>query len=133
MLIPGKPIELFSVTNQFGAAVTGYLEFRRSVPERSAQSTGSGRNVQASVNVLVYTKNILSLTFSANVPPGYALQASSNVGQAHTAISGSEYRSTWFQPPQSTSRNDPPGRMQQEGNGRVCWRRVVNPPKRRWP
>jgi hypothetical protein len=96
-----EPLELFSVTNRYGGAVSGYLRFKRLAPEDSA---GSGGKVHATVRLRPYGFGNLLAFYSADVPPGYFLEASANWaevgdGQASTSIGGPERTSSWMPPP----------------------------------
>jgi len=109
---PFGTIALFSVTNQYGGVLSGYLQFNRSVPEDPAGSDGK---VYATVRLRPYpdfrlrksgydSGNLL-IFYLADVPPGYFLEATANWsevkdGQASTTLGGPDTVSSWM-PPQT--------------------------------
>jgi hypothetical protein len=101
-LIPGKPFELFTVTNQFGGIVSGYLEFERAEPP--GVSGGAGPKPEATIHGFRPFGVGLLVFYAASVPPGYFLEATDDSadlgeGQALTSISGSgESHSSWSAP-----------------------------------
>ena len=99
---PWGTIALFSVTNLYGGVLSGYLQFNRSLPEDSA---GSGGKVYATVRLRPYDSGNLLIFYSADVPPGYFLEATANWpevkdGQASTTLGGPNTVSSWM-PPQT--------------------------------
>ncbi len=105
-LPPGKPIELFAVTNEFGGIVRGLLRFERSAPGAASASAGSGTNVEATVRLRPYGGGLLAF-YTASVPRGYFLEASDNSselgdGEASTSINNgpAACNSSW-RPPSS--------------------------------
>jgi hypothetical protein len=68
----GQPLTLFSVTNQSGGVFTGYLEFKRAVPEVTAKTPGEAM-VQFS-DISNARSGIMGFPRSF-VPLGYALEA----------------------------------------------------------
>jgi serine/threonine protein kinase len=79
LLNPGEPLRLFSVTNQFGDALSGYLEFRRFEARPPGDSTGPEARIHGSVTLKPPISFLLSrVWFSASVPPGYIIQATAS-------------------------------------------------------
>ncbi len=105
-LAPGRPVELFSVTNWFGGIVRGFLRFERVVPELTTALAGSGTNVEATVRLRPYGGGLLAF-YTASVPQGYFLEAADNSselgdGESSTSINGGPAgcSSSW-RPPRS--------------------------------
>ena len=105
-LPPGKPIELFSVTNEAGGIVRGFLRFERSIPGAASASAGSGAKVEATVRLRPYGGGLLAF-YTASVPRGYFLEASDNSselgdGEVSTSINNGPAgcNSSW-RPPRS--------------------------------
>ena len=92
-LTPGEPLTLFSMTNQFGDALSGYLEFQRFVPDRPAPD----ERVHASVTLTTWIPAFYSgAYYSANVPPGYRLLATASPSRHETtSIHGTNGSSSW--------------------------------------
>jgi serine/threonine protein kinase len=107
-LIAGKPLELFSLTNQLGGVVRGLIRFERYVPEAGSESAEAGANVQATVRLRQYGGGLLAF-YTASVPAGYFLEANDNSLElggfgAHTSInSGPAGNSSSWSPPPSFS------------------------------
>jgi hypothetical protein len=92
----GEPLALFSVTNQFGDALSGYLEFQRVVPK----PPGPDERVHASVTLNTPIPAFYSgAYYSANVPPGYRLLATASPSRHEgSSISGTYGSSSWSPP-----------------------------------
>ncbi len=92
------PLKVFSVTNRFGAMLSGYVEFQRVVP----QSLELGQKTEAAVRLRSCAR--LLAFYKADMPAGYRLQATDNSlefgeGRAYTAINNSTDRfSSWSAP-----------------------------------
>jgi serine/threonine protein kinase len=100
-LMPGKPLQLFSVTNEAGEMMAGYVQLTRSVPNRIRPGT----KVEAVVHLrsfAAYSPTSPRIDYAAQLPPGYALRATANTGSVstHTPAGGSEYSSSWLNLPQ---------------------------------
>ncbi len=97
-LIPGSPLDLFRVTNRNGSVIAGSVTFIRAEPAPMA----AGKKVETTVRLRPFMGSLLHI--SAEVPPGYRLQASDNSvsldgGQATTTVSGAMGLSVaWFPP-----------------------------------
>lgn len=104
-LVAGKPLELFSVTNESGGVVRGFIRYERFVPEAASVSAETGANVQATVRLRPYGGGLLAF-YTASVPPGYFLEATDNSSElggfgAHTSNSGPAGNSSSWSPPPS--------------------------------
>jgi serine/threonine protein kinase len=71
----GQPLALFSVTNKFGGVLSGYLVYKCVTPGSSPGSTTSYAQVHATIRLR--PSGPLAF-YSADVPAGYALQATAN-------------------------------------------------------
>jgi serine/threonine protein kinase len=107
-LVAGKPLELFSVTNESAGVVRGFIRFERFVPEAASAAAEAGANVQATVRMRPYGGGLLAF-YTASVPPGYFLEAADNSselggGGASTSINSgpSGNSSSWSVPPSFT-------------------------------
>jgi tRNA A-37 threonylcarbamoyl transferase component Bud32 len=132
VLKAGELLEVFSVTNQAGAAMTGYVQFVRSVPERVAADSPSATKPHAIVHIRNHNPHVRSIDYSAAVPSGYALRATASMGEASTffapskkpgenkarpGLEAADYHSSWFFPTLSTGnvRLDPARLRAQQG------------------
>lgn len=95
-LIAGKPLPLFSVTNKSGGVMTGLVGFERTLPT-ATDTAQPGGLPQAVVNIRRFAAYIPSISYTAKVPPGYALRATANMGQVstHTPSGPDQYHSSW--------------------------------------
>jgi hypothetical protein len=96
ILASENPLELFSVTNQSGEIMLGYVEFKRTLPEPSVSDT----KPQAIVHIRSFTAYSTTLNYDVKLPPGYALRATANRGRVYTTVAKmppttGEYRSDW--------------------------------------
>jgi len=69
--------------------------------------------IQATVHIRGFTDYGPSLNYVASLPPGYALRAGCNIGQAATSASSGPaglagYHSAWFLPPEWSFTHDLP-------------------------
>ena len=105
VLALGEPLALFSVTNQFGDALRGYLDFRRFVPTPPSDATGPAARVHGSVSLKPGLSMFYLCFFSATVPPGYRIEATATPSNRETTIYGRGFCS--WNPPAAfpTSRN----------------------------
>ena len=114
-LTPGKPKELFSVTNSSGGVMIGYIDFERALPEPS--------NPEAKPEAIVHLRRFTStptspaIDYSAKVPPGYSLRAASTTGTGEgytfSPAGPNEYHSSWSNLPQPMRpRRSEPGKIQ---------------------
>ncbi len=98
----GKPLLLFTVTNDSGHVLAGYAEFTRYVPKPRRGSRQSAPKPQAIVNVRRFAAYLPSLDYSVKLPPGYALRPTVNMGSAstHVAAMGAmgDHHSSWYIP-----------------------------------
>ena len=90
------PREVFCVTNAHGATLAGSIEFVHTAP----QPPDASGQIKATVQVkhfrdIVY---IPSIGFTAKVPDGYELRATSNYGEGDiNSLAGPyDYNATWF-------------------------------------
>jgi predicted Ser/Thr protein kinase len=101
-VVLGEPKQIFAITNGAGEVFQGFLELvgpepdgkaRISAPAAEPAPTGktqkdiSNTNAQAVVHIrhfVALTYSGASVQYSAEVPPGYALQATANAGTAQT-------------------------------------------------
>ena len=95
LLTPGKPRPVFSVTNNTGEILTGYLELDRTLPDAA-----SGTDPVAVVSIRSfrgYSSSSPGIDYSAKLPPGYALRATATTGTVDTVRSAGpyEYQSDW--------------------------------------
>ncbi len=95
LLTPGKPRPVFSVTNNTGEILTGYLELDRTLPDAV-----SGTDPVAVVSIRSfrgYSSSSPGIDYSAKLPPGYALRATATTGTVDTVRSAGpyEYQSDW--------------------------------------
>lgn len=93
----GEPLEVFKVRNQYGAVVSGHIEFDKVTPLVS----DSNERIRAIVHLRPNPGNIVY--YSADVPHGYFLQAMATASdnsdvQATTVISSNDRHSSWFFP-----------------------------------
>jgi hypothetical protein len=100
VLIPDKPLEVFSVTNKSGEIMVGYLGFKRVVPMPQTEPGRPGAKAQAIVNIRRFDTFTPTLNYDVKLPSGYALRATANRGHVNTMIAKApptmgEYRSTW--------------------------------------
>ena len=100
-LAAGKPLELFSVTNRFGAVMTGLVEFEQVKPHPENKPPVPGATARALVTIQRVNPVFPGIDYSAKVPPGFALRAIASSGQVstHTPSGPYEYSSTWFRTP----------------------------------
>lgn len=89
------PVEIFCITNQQGATLTGYLQFEKANP----QPPDSAGQVRARVQIQRILGHSSMIGYSATVPAGYALRATANEGMAHTHTPAGPYafQSSWHQ------------------------------------
>ena len=90
------PREVFCVTNARGATLTGSIEFIHTAP----QPPDASGPIKATVQVKHFC-DIISfpgIGFTAKVPGGYALRATSNHGEGHlhSPAGPYDYDATWF-------------------------------------
>jgi len=99
----GKPLMLFSVTNDAGGVLAGYAELTRYVPKPSPQVARSAPKPQAILHVRRFAAYLPSINYSVKLPPGYGVRATVNMGQVTThyapSPTGGEYYSAWYIPP----------------------------------
>jgi len=114
-LTPGKPKELFSVTNSSGGVMAGYIDFERALPGPS----NPGAKPEAIVHLRRFTSTPTSpaIDYSAKVPPGYSLRATSTTGTGEgytfSPAGPSEYHSSWSNLPEPyRPRRSEPGKIQ---------------------
>jgi hypothetical protein len=102
-LTAGKPLELFSVTNDSGHVLSGYVEFTRYVPAPAASAGKGLPRPQAILHVRRFAAYLPSMNYTVKLPPGYGWQATVNMGQATTHFApsptGGDYFSSWIIPP----------------------------------
>ncbi len=92
------PLELYCVTNSRGGTLAGSIEYDKAAP--------APPDAEGKVKVKVTIKRVYGYGFgpmigySANVPLGYALRATTPDGEAntHTPSGPEDYNSTWYWP-----------------------------------
>jgi len=97
VLTASQPLELFSVTNRQGGVMIGYAEFDHTDP----QPPDASGTVKATVRIQRFgIPTIPSLSFLADVPPGYTLRATANASEAtiSTPAGPYDYNCVWIQP-----------------------------------
>jgi hypothetical protein len=84
------------VTNKSGGVMTGLVGFERTLPT-ATDTAQPGGLPQAVVNIRRFAAYIPSISYTAKVPPGYALRATANMGQVstHTPSGPDQYHSSW--------------------------------------
>ncbi len=106
----GKPLMLFSVTNEAGQSLAGYAELTRYSLKRTHLFGRSAPKPQAILHVRRFMAFLPSLDYSVKLPPGYALRVGVNTGYVNTHFVWSpdpqsrlssrlnDYQSSWLIP-----------------------------------
>lgn len=97
LTLPARtPLELFCVTNSHGDTLAGLIQYDKPTP---APTDADGK-VKTSVTIRHVFGAGPMIGYSAQVPPGYRLQAASPDGEAttHTPAGPLDFRSSWRWP-----------------------------------
>jgi serine/threonine protein kinase len=96
---PGKPVNVFTITNEFGAQVAGEVVFERVLPDPTKPAVAEVR-----VRRISSQSSFISINVGSTVPVGYALRASctgSGSSRGDSSLvrsSSSDDRCTWMWP-----------------------------------
>jgi serine/threonine protein kinase len=97
ILTNDAPFQVFSVTNGFGAVMAGYLLYKKEVAEPTIKGEPKP---QAIVHVRSYAAYFPSMDYTVEVPRGYSLRMTANMGVVSTFFlrgqNLDDYHSSWL-------------------------------------